>query len=346
MSGFAFIVRGDRIEEAHPREALHAEGDLVWIHLTTNDAAAEEWLKGEAKLSEYVIDALTAMETRPRCDPADDGALINLRGLSADELAASDPLASIRMFARRGRVFSVTRKRLNAIERVCAMLRAGQVRDPGDLITELAGEITEELDPVVADLGDSLDMCEEQLSAQHAFALRRMVNRVRVQAIGYRRFLFPQRTALEKLAALPGDWLNDDDRVHLAAAADRAARMAEELESIRERAALTHETLTDLRSEQIDQRSLLIAVVAMVFLPLTFLTGLLGMNVDGIPFAHEPWAFAGVVLICLVMGVGITWYFVWRRWFGSSEPLELPIGRDRLDTRPDGDSVASRTPSD
>ncbi|NEM46591.1 MAG: zinc transporter ZntB, partial [Xanthomonas perforans] len=97
---------------------------------------------------------------------------------------------------------------------------------------------------------------------------------------------------------MPGDWLQSDDRLHLAAAADRAARMAEEVDSIRERAALIHETLTDLRAEQLDQRSLQIAIVAMVFLPLTFVTGLLGMNVEGIPFAKEPWAFAGVVALC------------------------------------------------
>ena len=130
-----------------------------------------------------------------------------------------------------------------------------------------------------------------------------------------RRFLNPQRAALEKLAAMPNDWLGDDDRLHLSAAADRAARMAEELESIRERAALVHETLTDLRAEQIDQRSLIIAVVAMVFLPLTFITGLLGMNVAGIPFAHEPWAFWGVFWICAAMAVAIAAYFVRRHWF-------------------------------
>ncbi|RYD50444.1 MAG: zinc transporter ZntB, partial [Sphingomonadales bacterium] len=106
----------------------------------------------------------------------------------------------------------------------------------------------------------------------------------------------------------------EDDRLHLAAAADRAARMAEELESIRERAALVHETLTDLRAEQIDQRSLIIAIVAMVFLPLTFITGLLGMNVAGIPFAHEQWAFWGVVGVCAIIGVCVAAYFIARHW--------------------------------
>jgi zinc transporter len=317
LSGFAYVVRDGKVEKPILKAALGNNGgaSLTWIHLTTNDERAQAWLSGEASLSQYIIDALTAAETRPRCDAVGEGAVINLRGLSSEEMVASDPLASIRMYALGGCVFSVTRKPLNALGPVREQVESGAILDPGDLIAALALAITEELDPEVAELGDSLDDCEEQITTHHAFELRRTVNMVRVQAIGYRRFLVPQRSALEKLASLPGAWLRDDDRLHLSAAADRAARMAEELESIRERAALTHETLTDLRAEQIDQRSLIIAIVAMVFLPLTFLTGLLGMNVAGIPYAHEPWAFAGVVAICVIMAVGIAGYFIRRHWF-------------------------------
>ncbi|MET0307352.1 MAG: zinc transporter ZntB [Sphingomonas sp.] len=315
MSGFAYVVRDGKVESPSLKQALGIRAGLTWIHLTTNDARAQAWLSGEAELSPYIIEALTAAETRPRCDAVGEGAVINLRGLSSEELAASDPLASIRIYAHGGCVFSVTRKPLNALEAVRTQVQNGKILDPGDLIAALALAITEELDPQVAELGDSLDDCEEQITTHRAFELRQLVNRVRVQAIGYRRFLVPQRTALEKLAAFPGTWLGDDDRLHLNAAADRAARMAEELESIRERAALTHETLTDLRAEQIDQRSLIIAIVAMVFLPLTFLTGLLGMNVAGIPYAHEPWAFGGVVVVCVLMAIGIAGYFIRRHWF-------------------------------
>ncbi|RYE01408.1 MAG: zinc transporter ZntB [Sphingomonadales bacterium] len=315
MSGFAYVVRGGKAEEVPLKQALGLQAELTWIHLTTNDERAKAWLDGGAKLSPYVVEALTAAETRPRCDAVGPGAVINLRGLSSEEMAASDPLASIRIYALEGHVFSVTRKRLNAVPVVQGQIKAGAILDPGDLIAALAQAITEELDPVVADLGDSLDDCEERIATSHAFELRRLVNQARVQAIGFRRFLVPQRTALEKLANIGVAWLGDDDRLHLNAAADRAARMAEELESIRERAALVHETLTDLRAEQIDQRSLIIAVAAMVFLPLTFVTGLLGMNVAGIPFAHEPWAFWGVFWLCVVIGLGVTGYFVMRHWF-------------------------------
>ena len=91
--------------------------------------------------------------------------------------------------------------------------------------------------------------------------------------------------------------------------------MAEELEAIRERATLVHEALTDLRAEQIDSRALLISVVAMVFLPLTFLTGLYGMNVEGLPFAQRPWAFDAIAGACLAIAVGVVGYFVRQHWF-------------------------------
>jgi len=315
MSGFAYRVRGGKAERIEIKQALASEADLVWVHLTTNNEHAQSWLIEEAKAPDYIVDALTATETRPRCDALGDGAFLNLRGKSNEEMTSSDPLASVRIWATKGRVISVTRRALIAVDDVVEAIEGGEIRDPGDLIAEFASAITANLDPDVADLGDTLDDCEADLSADRVFELRRNVTKVRVAAIGYRRFLTPQRAALEKLAALPCDWLQDDDRLHLNSAADRAARMAEELESIRERAALTHEALTDLRSEQIDNRALIIAVVAMVFLPLTFITGLLGMNVDGIPYAHEPWAFDAVTGVCAAIAAGISIYFIRQRWF-------------------------------
>ncbi len=290
--------------------AVEAAGEVI----ASNDEDAQAWLCDTAKLADYVVDALTATETRPRCEKVGDGGFLNLRGRSKVELDSSDLLASVRIWAEKGRVYSVTRKPMFAVATVRQQVLDGEVRDPGDLITAFATAITADLDPEVAELGDSLDDCEESLDANRVFELRRGVTRVRVAAIAYRRFLAPQRQALEKLAGLPGDWLQEDDRLHLAAAADRAARMAEELDAIRERATLMHEALTDLRAEQIDSRALLISVVAIILMKMTFITGLYGMNVD-LPFQHEPWMFDAIAATCVVIAVGVTSYFVRQHWF-------------------------------
>lgn len=318
MSGFAYRVNdgadGLRAEKIAIEAACEASGELVWVHLNEPNEHATTWLTETARLPDHVVESLTTTESRPRCDALGEGAFLNLRGRSKDELSTSDPLASVRIWAEAGRVVSVTPQSLTAVDGVVCEVEAGRIRDPGDLIAEFASAITEELDPEVGELGDTLDDCEEGLTADKVFELRRGVTQVRVAAIGYRRFLNPQRAALEKLATLPVDWLHEDDRLHLGAAADRAARMAEELEAIRERSALMHEALTDLRAEQIDQRGLLISIVALIFLPLTFLTGLYGMNVKGLPYAEQPWAFDMIGGVCIGIAAAIVAYFSWNRW--------------------------------
>jgi zinc transporter len=316
VTGFAYRVAEGKAERLDIKAAMDATGQLIWIHLTSNNELAQSWLSETAGLPDYVVDVLTTTESRPRCDALGEGAFLNLRGRSNEEMTTSDPLASVRIYALAGRVFSVTRRTLTAVDDVVKAVEGGTIADPGDLIAEFASAITEELDPEVGELGDQLDDCEADLDADKVFELRRKVTKVRSTAIGYRRFVQPQRAALEKLAALPCDWLHDDDRLHLNSAADRAARMAEELEAIRERSALMHEALTDLRAEQIDSRSLLISIVALIFLPLTFLTGLYGMNVEGLPFAKEPWAFDVIGGVCIAITVGIIGYFSVKRWFG------------------------------
>lgn len=316
MSGTAWRVSTDgHAEEVAVKGALDCGAPFVWVHLASNAEQAQAWLRDEAGLPPFIVDALTAAETRPRADKLTDSAFVNLRGRTDEQIDGSDMLASIRIWAAKGRVVTVSRKHLVVLEEVVSQMRAGTLRDPGDLISAFATEITEDLDPVVGDLGDWLDDCEQTMAAEHIFELRRGVTKVRSEAINYRRFLAPQRAALEKLATLPGDWLAEDDRAHLAAAADRAARMAEEVEAIRERAALMHEALTDLRAEQLDQRGLVIAVVAMIFLPLTFITGLYGMNVEGLPYAKEPWVFDAIMGVCTLIAAGTVIYFLRRHWF-------------------------------
>ncbi|TAD81621.1 MAG: zinc transporter ZntB [Sphingomonadales bacterium] len=309
----ALVVENGTVAELPAHEvAAYAGPGFVWLHA---EGAAHA---NRADLPVYVpamaAGALLASETRPRCDEVDDAALINLRGTAADTMTDSDGLVSIRVWVEGQRVTSVSRHRLAALAKVEAAMRAGRLTDGGDFVASLAQAISTELDPQVADLGDQLDNCEEMLDGGDIYALRRKIARLRSQAIVLRRFVAPDRDALTAMAQLEFDWISKDDQMHLREAADRFARMAEELEAVRERAALLHEQLTDLRAEKVDQRSLAIAVTAFIFLPLTFVTGLLGMNVEGIPFAESAWAFWGVVAFCLVIGVVVIGWFAWRHW--------------------------------
>ncbi|MDB5721009.1 MAG: zinc transporter ZntB [Alphaproteobacteria bacterium] len=314
MSCTAILVGDGAPRQVSPAEAAAYSGPgFVWIHIESAEEPDLSLLDGQ-DIPEVAANALVATETRPRCDRIEDGAIVNLRGTAEAGVDSSDRLVSIRMWARRGKVNSLTRRPLAATKAVIEQMNAGKILDPGDLVAAYARAISSELDPEVADLGDVLDDCETRLAEGNIYRLRMVITRIRSEAISYRRFVAPDRDALQLLAQLEFDWLAEDDRLHIREAADRFARMAEELEAVRERSALLHEQLTDLRAEELDERALYISIVAFIFLPLTFITGLLGMNVDGIPYQHSPYAFWGVVLFCVVLGVAVTAWFAGRHW--------------------------------
>jgi zinc transporter len=315
MSCAAILVGDGPIRPVTAGEAaVYAGPGFIWLHI--DDGSDEELglLRG-SDIPDVAANALVATETRPRCDRIEEGAIVNLRGPAAEELDDSDRLVSIRMWVRRGKVDSVTRRPLAATAAVTAQMEKGTILDPGDLVAAFARAISRELDPEVAQLGDTLDDYESELDDSRAlYRLRSSIARIRSDSIAFRRFVAPNRDALLTLAHLDFLWLAEEDRLHIREAADRFARMTEELEAVRERSALLHEQLTDLRGEQMDARSLLISIVAFIFLPLTFITGLLGMNVKGIPYADAHWAFWGVVGFCALTAALVLGWFMWRHW--------------------------------
>lgn len=312
-SSFMLCVDKAGIIELASGESAPKGCRFVWEHIELA-GGADAKLQARDHIPDIVLSALTASETRPRCDQIGDGALVNLRGPAPADAPEDDRLVSIRAWAHDRRVTTVSRRRLAAIDAAVAAMRAHQVTDPGDLVAVFARSISSDLDPVIASLGDSVDDCESEVEEGNIYQLRRRIAASRSDAIAYRRFIAPDRDALVTLAGLKVDWLSEEDRLHIREAADRFARMVEELEAIRERAALLHEQVTDLRTELIDQRSLMIAIVAFIFLPLTFITGLLGMNVEGIPFAGETWAFWGVVAFCVLVGMVVLAWFGLKHW--------------------------------
>jgi zinc transporter len=312
----AFVVQHGIVAEIRPHEvADYAGPGFVWLHAEGSGRLDAMDLPGY--VPPMAASALVASETRPRCDEVDEAALINLRGTAHAPTHDGAGLVSIRLWVEAKRVTSVSRNRLAALAKVESAMRAGRLTDGGDFVAVLAQAISTELDPQVADLGDQLDHCEGMLDDGDIYAMRRQIARLRAQAIILRRFVAPDRDALTEMAELGFGWISKDDRLHLHEAADRFARMTEELEAVRERAALLHEQLTDLRAEMVERRSLMIAVVAFIFLPLTFITGLLGMNVGGIPFAHEAWAFWGVAVFCVIVAAGVLGWFAWRHWLNE-----------------------------
>ncbi|MDH3527069.1 MAG: hypothetical protein OEM43_06160 [Gammaproteobacteria bacterium] len=104
-------------------------------------------------------------------------------------------------------------------------------------------------------------------------------------------------------------------RMRIRELTDRMTRFIEDLDEARDRASVTHEELQNRLAELTNRRMYLLTMIAAIFLPLSFLTGLLGINVGGIPGSDFPAAFAIVVVLMVLVGAGQWLFFRWRKWF-------------------------------
>ena len=137
---------------------------------------------------------------------------------------------------------------------------------------------------------------------------------LRKDIVAIRRYLPPQREALDRLIASTLPWIDDNHRVALRETNDRLSRLIEQLDEIRERASLAQEELLARLSEDTSRRSYVFTVVATLFLPLGFLTGLLGINVGGMPGVDDASAFWWVVGTCVGLGAALLIAFRVNRW--------------------------------
>ena len=87
--------------------------------------------------------------------------------------------------------------------------------------------------------------------------------------------------------------------------------LGDELQALSERAVLVHEQILDTRAEQMNKTMLLLTAVTVILMPLTVISGVLGMNVAGIPYADSPHAFWVVGGILAVIGAML--FLIMRR---------------------------------
>lgn len=292
--------------------AWNPDQGVLWIHLDRAEENTHEWLRTLADLPELAIEALLQEETRPRAAHFGENLLIILRAVNLNPGAEPEDMISVRCWFEPYRVITLRQRKVAAINDMRERLTGGRgPRTSGDLLAQLIDDVVHHIVPVVEEIEDNLANLEEEILEGSPVALRKRLGDLRREAIQLRRFTSPERDLLNRLSVEPAPWMTDLDRAHIREAADRLTRLIEDLDTVRERASVTHEELTTRLSETLNTRLYALSLVSTTFMPLTFITGLLGMNVAGIPFAESPWAFAAVIAFTLLLAT--VQYCVFRR---------------------------------
>lgn len=285
----------------------------MWLHLDRTQPRVRDWLERESGIDPVVVDALLAEETRPRVAKFGDGVLVLLRGVNLNPGADPDDMVALRIWVDAERIVTIRARRLLAAQEVREEIQTrGKPTTVSEVLVRLIARLVARMAPVVDGLGEALDELEERSIEGVARVRRAEMSTLRRTAIGLRRYLAPQRDVLSNLISDAGAWLDDRARMQIRESLDALLRYVEELDVLRERSTVIGEEIAGLLAERMNRTMYVLSLVGTIFLPLGFVTGLLGVNVAGIPGADVPFAFAFLVVALVV--VGFLELMLFRRW--------------------------------
>lgn len=307
---------GRRLDLSEAAEELRNAG-LSWVHLQGGTTAARDWLKREVSyLDDIILDALLADETRPRSLEYKGGMVLILRGVNTNPDAEPEDMVSLRLWIDEDRIISIERRRVETIHYIDAQLAKGTgPKNAGDFLSLLTGRLFEHLDHALGRLHDRLDALEDQIEAAPDRSMPSQALSIRRAAIMFRRYVAPQRDVLAHLRHSEQSWISPLHRRGFQEDLDQVLRTTEDLDLMRERAQISYEYLNGLLAQKVNKNLYFLSGIATIFMPLTFITGLFGMNVDGIPYAHHPHAFLSICAVTVGLAVLQGLIFKWMKWF-------------------------------
>ncbi|SDB09000.1 magnesium transporter [Desulfonatronum thiosulfatophilum] len=207
-----------------------------------------------------------------------------------------------------GDVFDPVRTRINDSK--------GRIRASGPdyLAYALLDAVVDNYFMVLENISTELETLEESLLTDPSPSDLQRFYRLRREAILLRRVIWPVREALAGLMRDESARINPETRVFFRDIHDHAVQAMDIVESLRDLASSLLELHLSRNSQRMNETIKVLTLIATIFIPLTFIAGVYGMNFDVMPELHWTWGYPLILLFMLGVAVLMLFYFKRKKW--------------------------------
>jgi len=207
-------------------------------------------------------------------------------------------------------------------ERIRAGIGPIRTSGPDYLAYALIDALVDRYFPVVDGISQALDDLEDQLISDPSDQMLPELHGHRREIAVLRRVGWPQREMLNALCRDPSPFLSTDVRVFLRDTYDHMIQIMGRVDFCREVAAGLMDMYLSAMSHRTNEIMKVLTLMASIFIPLTFVAGIYGMNFEYMPELHSPRAYPGVLFAMAVLAVAMVGYFHRRGWIGGGGKRE------------------------
>ncbi len=310
---YTWHMQGDGSAQLLPLSDNTPSPGPVWIHLNYSQPEVQDWIRSQADIDSTVQDTLLAEVTRPRALILDQGLLLTLRGINHNPGQEPDDMIGIRLWITPRRIISTHLRTLRAVNTMQRDMESNNApKDAGQFVTRLIELLNDNMLDTIDEIDELTDNYEKSmlLSDEVEPVSDRDLADLRTMILTLRRYLGPQRDAMLSVIASHLSWLKKPTIQRLREAENRLTRYIEVLDASRDQMRIIQEQMNTRSSNELNKQLTFLTALSAIFLPLTFITGLFGVNIAGIPGNQEPsWSFSLFVVILALIGVLLIYLF-------------------------------------
>jgi len=279
--------------------------EFIWLHLSLSNAAAERWMRESLDLSDAFFESLRESTGSTRLEVEGDALIASVHDVLFNTSFDAANISTVTISMERRLVISARLRPLRSVDRLRASVKAGQpLRSSAELLAQLLREQAHVLVDIVRQSTAQVDRVEDTLLANRVSVSRSELSAQRRSLVRLQRLLAPEPAALFRLLSRPPDWLGEEDLRDLRQAAEELSAAVADSGALTERIKLLQEELTASVEEQTNRTLFILTLVTVLAVPINVVTGLLGMNVGGVPLSQNSHGFALVTVgLTLVTGV-------------------------------------------
>jgi zinc transporter len=325
LSDTAGLICGFRLRPDAPVERIsHRPSDWknsddsgpVWLHFNLADARAQQWLANCERLPAAARDRLLSDDRHIGLRAAGSG-LAGLLGDVGYEFE-SDPehLGLLHVYVDEHWIVTARTHPLKVADQLRREFLEGAIAPtPLFVLIRFAEELGELFDSIAITQADLVDDIEDSVLKDRGRREGGDLGRVRRLVARLRRHVAAQRQALAQVVHRPPRWSGEEEIEQLRRAFERTEVVAQDLEATQERARLLQEEISNSLGEATNRNLYVLSIVTAIFMPITLVTGIFGMNVGGLPWLTEDGGFIRVMVVMVLTAVITLVVLHWRRFF-------------------------------
>jgi zinc transporter len=280
--------RTRELRAAQVGTALAEEDCVTWLHLNLANAPIQRWLTHSEPIPEVLRDAIEEHDSHCRLEPTGDGLAVVISDLPFERDADPSEVAALWAYATKRLVLSARTHPLKTADDMRAAVRDGLCVDSGiDLITRLFELRSAAMRERVERLVEQVNDMEDHVLLGRIHEQGERLGQIRRTCARLRRNFTPERTLLQRLIGRPQSTLTEEEAHQLREVADTLGFLLNDAVELQDRAKLVQEELAARVAEDTSRKLNALTALTAVFLPMTLITGIFGMNVAGLPGAGE-----------------------------------------------------------